>query len=248
MGSSCFVSVYDGHTVLKGYEIWVNGRRRSYYPRSCEDSLRREELIYRKLGQHPQVLQCFGLMEVHPGVSSLRLEMAPMGNLRQFIEEHINEPSPRQNRLQMALDVAVGLSYVHSRNIQHADLSCRNFFVFENYRVKIGDFGASVTKGLEFPATVCEEMRYELPLRGRTFGDRPIIKRELFALGSAIYEIMAWGKPYPDLEDDEVEERYAHGEFPTLNDPVGHIVETCWAEVYETADEVVTSLKRLAAH
>jgi len=38
---------------------------------------------------------------------------------------------------------------------------------------------------------IVEEIRYELPLRGRAFGERPYVKRELFALGSAIYEIIA---------------------------------------------------------
>lgn len=245
MGSSCFVSVCDGLTVLKGYEIWVGGKRRSYFPRSCEEALRREELIYKNLGPHPQILRCFGLEEVHPEIHSLRLEVASLGNVRQYIEEHTDEPLPEHNRLQMAVDVAVGLSYVHSRNIQHADISCRNLFLFKDYRVKIGDFGGSVIEGFGLAETVCEEMRYELPCRGREFSDRPVMKRELFALGSAIYEIMAWSKPYPNLQDEEVEERYARDEFPPLGDRgvIGIIIWNCWNEVFETADEVIASLK-----
>jgi len=35
----------------------------------------------------------------------------------------------------------------------------------------------------------CEEAAYELPYRGRKYGQRPVQKRELFALSSALYEI-----------------------------------------------------------
>lgn len=248
IGSSCFVSIRDSLTVLKGYEIWVDGKRRSYFPRPCEEALRREQLVYEKIGPHPQILQCFGLEEVHPGVHSLRLEVAPLGNVRQYIEEHADEPLPQYNRLHMALDVAVGLSHVHSRKVQHADLSCRNLFLFDDLHVKIGDFGGSVVEGYGFAETVCEEMRYELPLRGREFSDRPVMKRELFALGSAIYEIMAWSKPYPEAHEDEVEKRYARDEFPCLGERgIDDIIWNCWNEVFETADEVALSLKTFLA-
>lgn len=138
------MSVDDGRTFLTGYEIWVGGKRRSYYPRSYEPELRREQLIYDNLGKHPQILQCFGLDEVHPKVHSLRLELAPLGNVRGYVEGHTDEPLPEYNRLQMAMDVAVGLSHIHSQKVRHADLSCRNIFLFYGYRAEIGDFGGSV--------------------------------------------------------------------------------------------------------
>lgn len=245
MGSSCFASVYDSLTVLKGYEIWVDGRRRSYYPRSCEEALHRELLIYERLGTHPQILRCFGLEQVHPRVHSLRLEVAPLGNVRQYIEDHVDEPLPEHYRLQMALDVAVDLSYAHSRKVQHSDLSCRNLFLFDEYRVKIGDFGGSFMEGYQFAESVCEEMRYELPCRGRDFKQGPVMKRELFALGSAIYEIMAWSRPLPDVEEEQVEKRYALEQFPSLGDGVllGQVIWNCWNEVYGSADEVAGSLE-----
>lgn len=244
MGASCFVSYADDNTVLKGYEIWVDGKRVSYYERDCEDAFSREELVYKHLGKHPQILQCYGLEEVHQGIHSLRLELAPLGNVCQFIKQHQECPLPEQTRLQMSLDVAVGLSHIHSKQIQHSDLSCRNLLLFEGHRVKICDFGGSIMKGYDLPQTVCEESHYELPCRGRRFDDRPPIKRELFALGSAIYEIMAWKKPFEGLEDEEVEARYAREEYPPLEGiPVAQTVRNCWNERYDGADDVVMSLK-----
>lgn len=96
----------------------------------------------------------------------------------------------------MALDIVTGLSYLYSKGVQHYDMSCRNLFLFNGYRIKLGDFGTSLLEGYEFKPTFCEEIRYELPLRGREFKDRPPIKREFFTLGLAIYEITMWKRPF----------------------------------------------------
>lgn len=156
IGASCFISVYDSETVLKDYEIWVNGKRQSYRSQPCEDSVSWEELVYKHLGSHPNILLCYWLVEVRPSVHSLRLELAPLGNVRQYIEDH-PEPLPEHTRLRMALDVSVGLGHIHSRKVQHADLSCRNLFLFEGFRVKLGDFGDASVEALyareDFPNT-----------------------------------------------------------------------------------------------
>jgi hypothetical protein len=69
------------------------------------------------------------------------------------------------------------------------------------------------------------------------------VKRELFALGSAIYEIMAWERPFQELEDDEVELRYAREEFPSLRGNIaGPVIKKCWNEEFESAEEVLESL------
>ena len=247
IGASCFASVYINQTVFKGYEIWVDGRRRSYTGRPCEEALRREASVYQQLGKHPRILDCYGLVESHPGVHSLHLELAPLGNVRQYIDDHSLPPS--RTRISMALDTAVGLAHVHARGVRHADLSCRNLFLFNGFRVKIGDFGASVVEGSNFTPEVCEEARYELPCRSRSFDDWPMINRELFALGSSVYEIVAWERPFPSLKEEEVEERYAREEFPSLDiiSAVRPTITNCWKEVYKTADDAVASLDEVLA-
>jgi hypothetical protein len=96
----------------------------------------------------------------------------------------------------MTLDVVMGLDYLHSKDVQYCVMSCRNLVLFDGYRVRLGDLGASLLKVYEFNPTFCEESQYELPLRGSPFEGRPSIKRELFALGSAIYEITMWKRPF----------------------------------------------------
>lgn len=242
LGATSYVTTTDDRTVLKGHQVWREGK---YYigRENCEEELAREAAIYVHLGEHPQILKCFGLEKHCAGVHSLRLELAPLGCLRQYIAEHPHQPPPLRTQLQMALEVTIGVAYLHGKGVKHCDLSCRNLFLFDGFRVKLGDFGASLLEGSKFTSTFCEESQYELPLRGRQFRDRPPIKRELFALGSAIYEITAWERPFQDLEDNEVEERYAREEFPSLEDNIaGLVIQKCWNEEFESADEVLKAL------
>ena len=103
-------------------------------------------------------------------------------------------------------------------------------------------------EGHEFVPTVYEEIRCELPCPGREFDRRPIRKRELFAPGSFIYEIMAWARQFPSLQDDEVETLYAKEKFPSTDGTiVGSTIMNCWKEVYATADRIVVSLQRAVA-
>ncbi|RSL40192.1 hypothetical protein CEP54_016173 [Fusarium duplospermum] len=249
LGGSSFISSIDKKTVLKGYQVWEDGKCRAMCQHVSEDELAREAFVYKHLGENPHVLYCYGLEEVHQGVHSLRLEYAPFGDVRKFIQQHKEAPLSMTIRMRMALDTALGLKHVHSRRVRHCDLSCRNLFLFHDYRVKVGDFGGSLIEGFdELRSSVCEEAAYELPLRGREFWGRPTQKRDLFALGSAIYEIMAWAPPYMDFRDDEIEQMYAAEKFPALEGiPAHDVIQKCWDEKYESVDEVVEALQVLVS-
>ncbi|KIH86439.1 hypothetical protein SPBR_08647 [Sporothrix brasiliensis 5110] len=250
MGGSCFVSLVDDATVHKSYEIWVNGRRRSYYPEPCEDDLAREAAVYAHLGRHDNILVCHGLDEIHrdPAVHALRLELAPLGTVRTLIQKTLDDPLPAATRLQMCRDTAAAVAHIHRKGVWHSDLSCRNLMLFAGHRVKLGDFGGAIIEAAthQFPATAAEEEQYALPCRGREADDLPRLKRELFALGSCLYEIMAWQRPFQGLEDHEVRRRYEAGDFPPLASlpaAVGDVVDRCWHEALGSAEEAVHRLR-----
>ncbi|KAK5996118.1 Serine/threonine/tyrosine-protein kinase HT1-like protein [Cladobotryum mycophilum] len=250
-GASAYISSTDKKTALKSYQVWEDGELRAYFGEDCENELAREAFIYKMLDEHPNILACHGLEEIHHNVNALRMEYAPLGDVRKYIRQHKETPLSIQIRLRMALDTAAGLSHMHSKNIQYCDMSCRNLLLFPGYRVKLADFGGSCVEGHELYGKpgIYEEMPYELPLRGRKeLGDRPARKRELFALGSAIYEMMAWVKPCEGMTEDEIEARYAAEEFPDVDEIIARdIIQGCWDERYESADEVAQLLERLIA-
>ncbi|KAI8946038.1 kinase-like protein [Xylaria longipes] len=252
VGRSCVVTSTDRTTALKGHQVWEDGRLRA----TCEheskevlarEALAREALVYKHLGEHPCILRCYGLVEIHPGVNSLLLEYSGLGDVRRFIKEETPSPLSRGRRLQMALDAAMGLSHIHKMGVQHCDMNCRNLLLFDNFGVKIADFGGSLIQGHdELEPIVYEAAAYELPCRGREFAKRPARARELFALGSAIYEIMAWRQPFEGLADDEIKGNYAAEVFPNLEGiPASHVIRNCWDEKYTNADEIAEELEAL---
>ncbi|KAL2757044.1 hypothetical protein ACRALDRAFT_2103461, partial [Sodiomyces alcalophilus JCM 7366] len=218
------------------HAVWHEGKRRAYCEDDCEKQLAREAAIYKHLGEHARILRYYGLREIHAGIHALCMEYAPFGDVRTFLQANTEKAGQLSEhiRLQMALDAALGISYIHARGVVHGDMSCRNLFLFENYRVKIGDFGGSWIEGSDFKMCTWEEPAYELPLRGREFEGRPARKRELFGLGSAIYEMLVGVYPHEGLDDDEIEQKFAAEEFPSLDRvAAGDIIQKCWDEKFE---------------
>lgn len=163
--------------------------------------------------------------------------------VREFTRNRATPPS-QDDRLRMALGISSGMAHVHAKNVMHCDISCRNLFLFPGWCVKVGDFGSAAVDGDPSRANIVEEIRYELPLRGRAFEHRPSIKRELFALGSAIYEIMAWEMPFEDLETDDVEKKYAAEVFPDVTRLLaGDVIRDCWTEKFDTSRDVEEAIR-----
>ena len=246
-GISALVTTTDNVTALKGYEVWWNGKLTIDHPWPDEDRILRENTMYKYLGEHPRILKCLGLHEIRPGAHSLRLELAPLGCVRLYMHLHPDDMPSVQTRLRMVLDVAEGLQFMHSRRVFNCDLSTRNVFVFGGLRLKIGDLGAAVFMDRnDFEWDQTYEGRYTLPPRGREYNDVDKMKRELFALGCAIYEITAWQAPFSNLTSCEAENNYKREEFPDLDGNFARdIIWSCWSEKVRTVDEVVHQLDKL---
>jgi serine/threonine protein kinase len=245
IGSSGIVTTEDGTTVLKGHTVVSNGRVTHFRDdfERINISLAQEHRAYERLGSHKNIVQYLGRVLIQPGVYSLRLELAPKGDLRSFIETHTLAEIRLPLRLTWAADLAAGLAHAHSKGVFHCDFSCRNILLTQRNGVKICDFGGAAIDDEESLGT--EECRYQLPLRGRQqWDDRPVVKRDIFALGCAVYEIMAWKKPFADLADDEVDGLFRCERFPDLSRvPCADVIRRCWDERFDKAEDVVVALR-----
>jgi tetratricopeptide (TPR) repeat protein len=107
-------------------QIWMGGL--------LEEGQLHEEM------SHPNIVRLHALyLEIERGIYGLVIEFAPLGPLHNLL--HNSPELPWTIRLSMMLDIIAGLNYLHMRGIIHRDIKSPNLFVFDGYRIKIGDLG-----------------------------------------------------------------------------------------------------------
>ncbi|KAF5020904.1 hypothetical protein F66182_7056 [Fusarium sp. NRRL 66182] len=232
--------------VLKAETIWIDGK--PYGPPSTpaqtNRDLRREHDIYQAIGDHQHITRCFGLVyDNYNNAIALKLERAPKGNLRHLIEE-TREIPPISRRLEMAADLAKSVAYIHSRGVIWGDVSTRNVLVFGDDNLKLCDFASSALENVypQFGFHTYEPGYCPAVPEGvvRTL---PMMQRELYALGSAVYEITSWKFPYAEVSGD-IWDIVESGMMPVIGEHnvARHVITRCWNFGYDSAGAVAGDL------
>ena len=121
-------------------------------------SLQRRDIVEAIVGEagimaylrHPKVLQLYGCALTAQAIWIVS-ELCAHGSLRQVLDDDKVELSV-ETRLRMAIDVAEGMLFLHTRErpIVHRDLKSHNLFVADvrgRLRVRIGDWGSARPRG-----------------------------------------------------------------------------------------------------
>ncbi|KAF0554765.1 kinase-like protein [Gigaspora margarita] len=130
----------------------------------------------------------------------LVLQFADGGNLRDFLKLKSNKDNNYYRiswteLIKIAMEIALGLKYLHENNIIHRDLHSKNILL-DNGKVLIADFGLS--KRLDDTATTSSVKGIEAYIDPRCFN--PEVKRDkefdIYSLGVLLWELMK-GIPPP---------------------------------------------------
>jgi len=127
------------------------------------DELRREADIAARLA-HPNICDLVGVA-ADPECFCLAYDYCEGGSLLSLL----TNPSRYYEYLPIALDIANGMAYLHSRNVIHRDLKPSNILLTRDHRAKISDFGMSVANtGQELTAETgtYRYMAPEVSIRG----------------------------------------------------------------------------------
>lgn len=115
-----------------------------------------------------------------------------------------------------------------------------------NGTLKFADFAGSSVDECRFSSSVGYEIGSRLPS-----ASAPTERSDVFALGSAMYEMITRRKPYSALHYTDVQRKFKQGIFPQdfgdFNN-LGHIIEKCWGKGgkhYEQAEQVLNDLHKL---
>ncbi|RLM87578.1 hypothetical protein C2845_PM04G00670 [Panicum miliaceum] len=153
MGSGAFGTVFHGK--WKGTDVAIKRIKYSCFmlPSPQADKLLtefwREAAIISKL-HHPNILALYGVVNNGPGATLATVtEFMVNGSLKKVLLRKDKYLDWRK-RIMLATDAAIGMEYLHSKDIVHFDLKCDNLLVnvkdLSRPICKVADFGLSKMK------------------------------------------------------------------------------------------------------
>ena len=202
---------------------------------------------------------------IHPRTKSPVLIMELCGeSLTAFLENYPTKPLPYHVELNISIDVARALEYLHANSVIHRDLSSNNVLMVAGNRVKVSDFGMSKLDAINpnRSLTVCPgNSQYMSP---QTFSNPPryTAKLDIFSFGVLSLQIVTREEPSPTdrhqpitdqrpgvcREVPEVERRSEHLDKIADEHSLKPVCLECLADEEEgrpTAVELVRTLKSL---
>ncbi|CAK9137777.1 unnamed protein product [Ilex paraguariensis] len=140
-----------------------------------------------------------GEMRMPSNVCCIVAEYLPGGTLKSYLIKNRLRQLPFKVVMQLALELARGLSYIHSKKIVHRDIKTDNILLDKNHNVKITEFGVSRVEALN-PNEITGQtgiVHYMAPevLRYEAYNR----KCDVYSFGICLWEIYCCDIPYSKL-------------------------------------------------
>ncbi|KAF4132531.1 Protein tyrosine kinase [Phytophthora infestans] len=166
--------------------------------------------------EHPNVLKLFGAC--HVGQNRFFLsEYAAQGTIDSFVASKVDKERGACAR-RMLHDAALGLHYLHTRNVVHMDLRCSNILVDSQDVVKLADFGLSSLKSTENlnDATITQtEIGSRWMAPECLSGETPTFASNVFSFAMCAIELVSGELPWgSEMTDAAVRSKARKGLLP----------------------------------
>ncbi|KAG6398635.1 hypothetical protein SASPL_140102 [Salvia splendens] len=221
------------HALWYGSDVAVKVFSKQEYSDDMILAFRQEVSLMKRL-RHPNILLFMGAVTSSQCLCIVT-EFLPRGSLFRLLQR--NSPKlERRRRIQMALDIARGMNYLHHCNppIIHRDLKSSNLLVDKNWTVKVGDFGLSRLKHETYLTTRTGGKGTPQWMAPEVLRNEPSDeKSDVYSFGVILWELVTHKIPWDNLNSMQVigavgfmNQRL---EIPSDVEPQWtSLIESCW--------------------
>ncbi|KAE9610067.1 putative dual-specificity kinase TKL-Pl-4 family [Lupinus albus] len=260
--------IYDTQDVAVKLLDWgEEGQRTEAEVASLRAAFIQEVVVWHKL-DHPNVTKFIGatmgsaelqiqtdngLIGMPSNVCCVVVEYLPGGTLKTFLIKNRKRKLAFKVVIQLAVDLARGLSYLHSQKIVHRDVKTENMLLDKSRTVKIADFGVARVEASN-PNDMTGEtgtLGYMAPevLNGNPYNR----KCDVYSFGICLWETYCCDMPYPDLSFSEITSAVVRQnlrpEIPRCcPSSLANVMKKCWdasPDKRPEMDEVVSMLEAI---
>jgi len=167
--------------------------------------------------QHPNIVTVIDRGE-HGDRQFIVFEYVEGENLKRLIERR--GPAPVATALQLAMEIARGLSFAHQQGLVHRDVKPQNVLLNGDGAAKVTDFGIArsldVQHGMTQTGTVLGTSDYIAPEQAQ--GQRVDEHTDIYSLGVVLYELLTSEVPFPGENFVAVAMRHINEPPPPIRD------------------------------
>uniref|UniRef100_A0A8D0G464 Tyrosine-protein kinase n=1 Tax=Sphenodon punctatus TaxID=8508 RepID=A0A8D0G464_SPHPU len=161
--------------------------------------------------RHKHILSLYALSSAEDPIYIIT-ELMPKGSLLELLRDPDGEQLHMAELVDMACQVADGMSYLESQNFVHRDLAARNILVGENNLCKVGDFGLARLIKDDVYLSYSRNIPYKWTAPEALSHGRYSTKSDVWSFGILLYEIITRGQiPYPGMSNSEVYKKVQEG-------------------------------------
>jgi serine/threonine protein kinase len=217
VGTGGMSSVFRAHDRLLDRKVALKVLHQQY----TEDAeyverFRREARAVAALS-HPNIVTVIDRGE-HENRQFIVFEYVDGENLKALIGRR--GPAPVATALELAMQIARGLSFAHQRGLVHRDVKPQNVLLNGDGQAKVTDFGIArsldVQHGMTQTGTVLGTSDYIAPEQAQ--GQRVDEHTDVYSLGVVLYEMLTNEVPFPGENFVAVAMRHINEAPPSIRD------------------------------
>lgn len=192
----------------------------------------REAQIMKKM-RHENLVQLYFVCTKEEPVWIIT-ELMSKGALISYLQTPEGRTLPMSEYINMATQIASGMSYIEKEKYVHRDLAARNILVGDNKVYKIADFGLTrFIKEQEYEARAGARFPIKWTAPEAANFSKFTIKSDVWSFGIVLYEIITkGGTPYPDMTNADVltqiDRGYRMSQPPGCDSKYYGIMVECW--------------------